>query len=291
MFATRQRNTINDKKGMIIIRKHIIFQLFSTFLFILAITNLIVISSNAYSISEFLTDSSTRWKRYGSDELTHMGSTYTTYTYSSTDCRNQYETYVTAGISLWGSCISCSENEYSTIGMITSSDDYVFKNAETVPVYVPSTRHVVSWTITIYSLNFDINTEDIKIRTIAHEIGHVYGLDHVNYNNQIMYGSSSSSKNVTSYDIAGMDVMTHSHMHTGPYSTTLEQHSAYTHKARCTTCHAYHFANCSYTDYHSGMKHYLLVDCSCGNQHTESWACTGNPCVLPFINSTNHEIE
>ena len=138
---------------------------------------------------------------------------------------------------------------------------------------------------------FDQESDTLKSKTIAHEIGHVYGLHHVNQPNQIMYSSASESKYVTSYDTAGMDVMTHSHMHTGTYSTTLEQHSAYTHKSRCDTCHAYHFANCSYTDYHSGMRHYLVVNCSCGNQHTESWSCSGNPCMLPFLNSANHETE
>ena len=183
---------------------------------------------------------------------------------------------------MWGTYISCTEGNSSSKGTITVSALDNGANAATLPSYNASNHHITNWTITIYSTNFNGNTTNGKNRTIAHEIGHVYGLGHVSFSSQIMYHTYSETKNVTSYDKAGMNVMTHTHTHTGSYSITLEQYSTFTHKVRCNTCKAYYLSNCSYTDYHSGTKHYLVINCSCGNHTTQSWTCNGNPCILPF---------
>lgn len=140
-------------------------------------------------------------------------------------------------------------------------------------------------------MDFDGNASAGKYRTIAHAIGHVYGLGHVEYSSQIMYPVYSASKSVTSYDKAGMNVMTHAHTHSGSYPTTLEECSVYAHKARCTTCRAYRLVNCSHTDYHSGSTHYLIVDCACGNEYTQSWACSGNPCIVLFYIRPSDELN
>lgn len=81
------------------------------------------------------------------------------------------------------------------------------------------------------------------------------------------------------------------HTHSGSYSTTVEKGSTYGHKVRCDTCKAYRTVTCSYTEYHSGSKHYLVIDCSFGNKRTQSWACSGNPCIMPFSILPPHELE
>lgn len=198
---------------------------------------------------------------------------------------------VTSGIGLWGSHISCNESSSSPMGTISVSALYSTANAELQPSYYAGTNHIAYWTLTIYSQNFDDNSDTGKYRTIAHEIGHAYGLGHVDYSNQIMYHTYSENKNVTSYDQSGMDVMTHTHTHSGSYSTTFEEYSDYSHKVRCNTCRTYRLGTCSHTDYHSETTHYFVFNCSCGNDGTMSWECFGPPCVMPFSIKPSHELE
>lgn len=275
-------------------RRQKLLHAISVLLIMLLLSGTFVVDACAESIDSFLVDSSTRWANYddGDASLTiHMGSKTTTYGYSSTTVKNAYSTYVTTGIALWGTYISCSESSSSPMGTITVSAMDNDANADLLPTYYSSSKHIASWTLTIYSENFDDNEDAGKYRTIAHEIGHAYGLGHVNNNSQIMYHTYSATKNVSSYDRAGMKVMTHAHTHSGSYSTTLEEYSTYKHKVRCSTCRAYYLGTCSYTDYHSGSRHYMVIDCSCGNEQTISWACSGNPCTMPFSILPTYETE
>ena len=130
------------------------------------------ITAYANSIDSFLVDSSTRWANYSEGVTIHMGSKNTTYSYSSSAVKNTYSTYVTTGIGMWGSYISCTESSSSPMGTITVSAMDSGATADLGPTYYTSTKHMASWTLTIYSQNFDDNADAGKYRTIAHEIGH-----------------------------------------------------------------------------------------------------------------------
>lgn len=258
------------------------FRFFSIIITLMIMCNIAPAITFATDIDSFLVDSITRWTHNEFIPSIHMGCKNTTYQYASSTVKSNYSSYVTGGTGLWGSCISCTETSSSPMGIITVPAMNIDATATTSSTPDPSNNHISSWVITIYSIHFDDNTNAGKYRTIAHEFGHVYGLGHVDYSSQIMYHTYSETKSVTSYDIAGMDVMTHTHVHTGTYSTTIEQHSTYRHKVRCNSCKAYKLTDCLYHDYHSGTKHYLKILCICGNNTTQSWDCSGNPCILPF---------
>lgn len=245
------------------------------------------LTAYASDITYYNVDATTKWTMYAS--TSHMGSKSTTYKYDSTTIQTTYETAVKNGIGMWGSNISCTNSSSTTVGAIKASALSSTATAETGRSYNSSTMHTTTWSITIYSTNFDKNNPATQQRTIAHEIGHVYGLMHVPSSSQIMYDTASSTKSVTSDDKAGMDVMTHAHTHTTTHSGTVETHSTSQHKVRCSTCKAYRLVSCTYSMYHSGTKHYLDYNCACGNKSSSSWNCSGNPCILPF--SIGYETE
>ncbi len=195
--------------------------------------------------------------------------------------RNAYLAYVNAGIALWGSSISCTEGGSSSMGTIKASGATSDATAITTIYWNETTKHISSWVITIYSSNFDNNVPAGKNRTIAHELGHVYGLGHFTNSNQIMYPNYSVTKNVTTYDKMGMKVMVHEHTHSGSYPTSLEKTTGLNHRVRCNTCKSYRWQTCSHQEYHAGARHYYDIYCSCGNVQHLSWACSGNPCVFP----------
>ena len=92
--------------------------------------------------------------------------------------------------------------------------------------------------INIYSASFDSNATAGKYRTIAHELGHVYGLgDMTSFSNHIMYAVYSTTKNVTSDDIWGMKVVTHVHIHGTLFMGTYEIVDASYHDITCNSCH------------------------------------------------------
>lgn len=209
-------------------------------LFVISLSVPIVYASD---ISSFLTDTTTGWTKYDSNG--HMGTKNTSYTYASNAVRTAYSEYVDAGIALWGSRITCTETSSTraiTGSFTVSNMDH---SATAVTEAENTSNHRSFWKITIYSQNFDSDdkTDAGRYRTIAHEIGHVYGLHHVSNSSKIMYGTYNASKNVTSTDKAGMDVMTHSHTHSSSTSYTYNGYNGQQHKKRCSTCLAYSLEN------------------------------------------------
>lgn len=115
--------------------------------------------------------------------------------------------------------------------------------ASTTITAVNNSDHRLSYTITIYSRNFDDNSDAGKNRTMAHEPGHAYGLGHVDNPIDIMYGGYSVSKNVTSSSIWGMKVVTHAHIHSASTSGTVVKYTTESHVILCSSCKAHYYTS------------------------------------------------
>ena len=158
----------------------------------------------------------------------HMGYKDSTYIYDNQVhtwkkkdyAAEDYRTYVDNGIAMWSDAINMVEVE--------ETDDYMGNIRLMVDPNDPATAkcgghdpelpyyHETSWYIKINIPKFDGKGRKMahKKRTLAHEIGHVYGLADlgVDYESQIMYGSSSKTKDVTPNDIWGMQICTGDHV-------------------------------------------------------------------------------
>lgn len=142
----------------------------------------------------------------------HMGTTSTSYKFASTTVQNKYESDFNNGKGMWRTYISMSKVSSGNMGVVDAvSDPNRSATAYTGGTYYSSTNHWASWYITINSYYYDNNTSEGKKRTLAHEIGHVYGLGHVSDSAKIMYGTYNTTKTVTSTDGWGMKVCTHAH--------------------------------------------------------------------------------
>lgn len=194
------------------------------------------LSVNAASIQTFSTDSSTGWNTLG---WKHLGSRNTTYTYGPLFIEYGYSDVLSNALALWGS-------SYITMTLnVTSSNKILVDNASGLSAYAyvessyDSNYHINRWTMTLVHHSIASLSSTGKSKVIAHEIGHIAGLDHVENASSIMNRYYSSSMGVRTQDRRGMEVCTHQHTHSGSYSKTYEPYSANGHKTRCTYCKAY----------------------------------------------------
>jgi len=241
----------------------------------------IAFSVSADSLSWFSTDETTGWHICGVDKTNylHMGSKTTTYTYASVAAKSALQSSVEGGIDLWGSYISCNESNslpVGTIALIPNAGNFTARAA--IVADDNDSNHVGEWILQVNSINFQNCSTAGQKRTIAHEIGHVYGLDHISNEDQIMYHTYSEDKNVTANDRNGMKVMTHVHTHSNVNYDRVMLENNY-HEKRCPTCKLYVTARCTFTERHSGRYHYYEFNCECGRLIIERYACTGSPCV------------
>ncbi len=231
--------------------------------------------ASATSISSLCTDETSGWSKW---DDRHMGGKYTTYSYSNSIIESEFSNYVEQGINMWGNSISCTQVDSGAEGTICASYLNIGATASVSSTF-DSSGHVTSWTLTIYSALFNTGTSEGKTRTIAHEIGHVYGLGHVDDSSNIMYHTYSVTKSVTAADLRGMNLMTHSHNHSSTTSYNLEWLGTI-HKKRCDTCLAYEEIQCTETsNWHSGQYHYFQYNCICGNYTLRKIPC--NPTICP----------
>ncbi len=181
----------------------------------------------------------------------HMGVKTSNYTFDSSTTYNTYSTYLSNGIALWGTNISMGYTSQSTAkGLIIASDAASDATASTLVVSVDSNGHRTKFTITIYSVNFLGSYTNVngRNRTIAHEIGHAYGLGDISQSSNIMYGSYSTLKQVTTQDIWGMKVVTHQHNHSSSTTGTYSQLNASYHNVVCSSCYGIYKQDHSYVN-------------------------------------------
>ena len=146
-----------------------------------------------------------------------------------------YKDYVEKAITMWNDTaggvvnddnyeiINMEELESGGMGTIKLAYNEDKGNAWVNICYMESDtdKKITNWTLTINTYWFEKKNSDgsdfydyeDKVKTIAHEIGHVFGLadlkDTNNYS-QIMYYRKNPSKSITANDIQGMEVVTES---------------------------------------------------------------------------------
>lgn len=174
-------------------------------------------TASASTLTGFYTDRENGWTMY--ERKTHMGTKNTTYVYESTATQNSYSSYIIAGILDWDTSINMqldtnslhnAFNWYSDFedeedgkncgyGLIKTEDEPASGNAGAwiYPENAGDTvNHVTTWFIVINTPVFDNLSEETKKDSIAHEIGHIYGLDHVTFTTHIMYESTSGIEEI-----------------------------------------------------------------------------------------------
>jgi len=208
--------------------------------------------TTASEISLWYSDNQTGWKFIST--RSHMGKKTTTYKFNSENVEEIYKNFVIEGIELWGSAIDCTYLATSKEGVITASATPASYVASVKPPVVNIHGHIIEWEMIINHNNFFSNTLDNSFRkkVITHEIGHVYGLGDLgsDFPSHIMNNTANlRSANITSDDLNGMNVMTHTHVHSGSYPKKYENDASsdIRHKIRCTSCKAITYEECSFT--------------------------------------------
>lgn len=227
-------------------------------------------SDASTSLSGYSTDNTTGW-RYKSAYY-HMGKRNTTYRFESSEGRTKYSSVIQNGSSLWAGSLTFTEGLSSAEGVIKLISDQSY--LALTQLNSATNGHTTSWELYICINTFDaLPSETDQNKVIAHEIGHIFGLDHVTNQPQIMYTPHKSNLVVHSYDRRGMNVMTDTHVHGSTVTSfRYEQITLHRHKKRCTTCFSYQTETCDYTSYQSGNYLYYEYDCSkCGHQATISY--------------------
>lgn len=213
--------------------------------------SIIVTNAQASSLERTLANTGVSGWAY-STQSGHMGKKASTYTFDSSYTYNVYSNYFTNGTALWGTTISAAYTPQTTsaTGIVAESDASSDAVATTSVISVNNSGHRTKYQITIYSMNFFASWSSVpgRNRVIAHEIGHAYGLGHVNQANDIMYDTYSDSTQVTSQALWGMKVVTHQHNHSSSTSGSFSQYNELYHKVLCSSCKAIYLQDHSYVN-------------------------------------------
>ncbi len=171
----------------------------------------------------------------------HMGKKEITYSFYPPNLRATYDSYVISGKALWGTNIKMTYTALDNTADIVFS---VFADLSDIAAvtqvdsYDSTTGHRIQCHIYLNSALFSLMSSSIKSICIAHEIGHAYGLGHVDNTSSIMYDDFHTGMSVQSEDIWGMKVVTHVHIHGTLFMGTYEVVDATYHTVTCNSCKA-----------------------------------------------------
>jgi len=207
----------------------------------LLIVTLMAVTSFSVNADDLIdTDANTSVSGWAySSLLGHRGSKIMTYCFTDSSVQNKYGSLAESAKALWGS--------YVNVVLISSganlviheySDPTSTTTAYTTVVSVDSNNHRTGIAIYINDPWFNLSghTNEGKKRTLAHEMGHAFGLGHVSNSASIMNGGYSTTKNVTSDDQHGMSVVTHAHVHGTDTVGIYSFKNAATHYTVCNYC-------------------------------------------------------
>lgn len=168
------------------------------------------------------------------------------YSFESSALSSALSEYFNDAIAMWGSEISLTKaSTSSNADLIIGAAPILQSNAVDSTIR-SSNGKIISATITVNVSSFSNLSKAQRIRTLARELGRVYGLDFVSGNsNQIMSRTLSSTASVTSMDKCGIRYVTGTHA-THSYGAWVDSNSTY-HTRVCSTCkgilHESHTAN------------------------------------------------
>lgn len=205
----------------------------------------------------------------------HRGQKALTYNFKYAADKTKYASVFTSGTSLWGSSISCTEGSASAAQLsIWSVSDSGKPYTAATRLTASTNSHITKAEMVINSAVFDGKSSAVKTRTIAHEIGHVFGLDDLKdsaNDTKIMWYSASSSKNVTQSDLYGMKVVTHAHK-SHSFASPVSYSSTY-HRSTCNYCSGYI------------EERHTMVNGSCSECGR---ICTHPSCSYAYVNTSVH---
>ena len=177
----------------------------------------------------------------------HSGQKTVTFAFSDSSVKEKYEAYLLDAAFMWKGEIILQEVSSGNIGTVhetDSSQTSVFIHSSTVN-QGSSPYHITQWNIYINEdLVQNYTDKDIVIK-LAHELGHIYGLEHVSDPAQIMNSSPSSSKysEVRSSDLKGIRICTDSHTSHNTSRVYLKNDNTVCYNDVCSDCGAYMSTN------------------------------------------------